>query len=210
MNSRILIALLSIVCGISRLDAAPITLVLPSGYTPGVPFKFSVLIPTVTNLGSYNIDVLMSGDVGIAGTDFLFDIGGTNAAASGYVFPSADFFFAATNLDSVTTARVTLTDLDLTGVDVTEGVNNSIAQVQVSTAPGYTGILSFVIDTDFLILDTPDPIPTSVAEFAAIQANTISAGPVNVRVVPEPGAFLGLMVVGLMAAIRRRRRSGTR
>src|SRR5687767_8394436 len=68
---------------------------LPNSYVPGQPIAFDVRLPAVTNLGSYNVDVVLEASAGVAGTDFFFDVAATTAAATNYVFPSATSFFAA-------------------------------------------------------------------------------------------------------------------
>ncbi len=206
MNNRILCLLVTVLLGLGshRLVAAPVLLEIPDNFTPGVSFVISVSVPAITNLGSYNIDLLIEGDVGDAGSDFYFDESATTAAAVGYVFPSQDFFFFSTNLESTLTQRLTLSDFDFVGADVVLGVNSAIAQVVVSTLPSFVGSLTFTIDSDFLILDTPDPVPTPVDEFFAIQSATAMLPATTLSAIPEPSSALFLLLIGVGACGRRR------
>lgn len=191
-------------------SAAPVQLLFPgSTFAPGTSFMFSVATPAATNLGSYQFDILLSGSSGTAGVDYFYDLGATDAAATGYVFPVTDFYADAANLDSPSTQRLTLSDFDFAGVDVVPGTNSSVATVVVSTLPSFTGDLSFIVDSTTLILDTPDITPASIAEFASIQADTFAAAPVTISIsaVPEPTSFAMLtMTVAFSIARRRRRR----
>jgi hypothetical protein len=159
---------------------------LPSSYTPGQPVEFEVRLPTISNLGSYNIDVALEGNAGTAGTDFFFDTARTVPASTSYVFPSATNFFDAATIDSSTLHRITLTDFDFAGVDVVAGTNDRVATVVFQTLATYDGTLNVFVDAPLLLLDTPDEVPTPVEGFAEIQANIEESGPVVLPPVPEP------------------------
>ena len=198
----------AILWGSSQLHAGAIELVYPGGFAPGVPFTVAVIMPEATNLGAYNIDILLTGSSGQAGTDFYFDLTATNAAATGYVFPATDFFATASNLDSASTERLTLTDNDFVGANVISGINSAVADVVVNTVPGYSGVLTLMVDGNALVLDTPDLTPTPVAEFNSILVDTITADPLTITNVPEPNAAAALSIT-LFFACQRRRRSNT-
>ncbi|MEL6108398.1 MAG: PEP-CTERM sorting domain-containing protein [Planctomycetota bacterium] len=179
-----------------------------STFTPGTAFAFSVELPSLTNLGAYNIDILLTGDTGTAGTDFFFDLAQTVPASSGYVFTTDVFFASATNNDSTLTQRLTLTDFDFFGLNVIPGVNSNIAEVVVQTSGGYTGNLTLSVDTTSLLLDTPDLIPTPVAEFSTVVTETAAATPATFTsssVVPEPSTFAIFSIAIATLGCRRRR-----
>jgi len=185
--------------------AAPVAISGLSGsYTPGGTVSFEVSLPPITNLGSYNIDLLLTGTSGVAGTDFFFDLAATNAASSAYVFASTTNYFDAVNVDSPLVHRLTLSDFDFTGVDVTAAVNDRVATVAIGTTGGFQGDLSLAIDTAGLILDTPDNTPTPVQGFSQIVADTSAAGDFDIVVVPEPSALAIIFVtLGTLCLFRK-------
>jgi hypothetical protein len=207
---------LPIVLGLMALPAtaAPVQFLdLPATFTPGTPFGFKLALPAMTNLGAYEISISLTGDGGIAGTDFYFDgmtsqlIGG--AVTRGYVFSTLDNFFSTTN-NSGNESIFTLSDFDLTGVDVTDGVNDLLGEISIMTLPGFRGRLRLAVDADSLIFDTPDFTSTSVREFAAIQNDTRLQSPSDVfpddaTAVPEPGHLM-LASAGTLYVLHGRRR----
>lgn len=159
---------------------------LPS-YTSGAEIVFDVQIPSATNLGSYNIDLLLSSASGEAGVDYFFDVIDTTSAPSNYVFDSDANFLDAINIDSPSQHRITLTDFDLLGKNVVSSANGSIARVVVKTLSSFVGDLELSLDTNGLILDTPDVSPTPIDEFDTIVQNTNDRGTVTVTIVaPNP------------------------
>ena len=167
----------------------------PTSYVPGQPITFSIRLPPITNLGAYNIDIVVESLSGEAGVDFSFDLDGTMPSTNNYVFPSSLDYFDAVNTDSLTSQRLTLSDFYFAGVDVSAGVNDLVALVVLLTAPEFSGELSLVIDPASLILDMPGLTPTPVPQFASIQADVATAMAVVVRAVPEPTAYLLLLTV---------------
>ena len=176
---------------------------LPAAFVPGEAFTFTVGLPPITDLGSYDIDVVLTGD-GVAGTDFAFNLAATEPVAlvDGYVFPSNTNFFDAVNTPAANEQRLTVTDFDFGGADVVTGVNDRTASVVVDVAPGFTGLLSLSIDADSLILDSSATAPTPVAEFSDIVQATLTAGAVDLPAIPEP-ASLTLACLALLAVRRR-------
>lgn len=204
MIRRFALLCLLCVCGSSALSAPIEINGLPSSFTPGQSFSFEVSLPPVANLGAYNIDLLLTGSSGAAGTDFSFNLAGTDVASSGYVFPSAANYFDSVNVDSPLVQRLSLTDFDLTGVSVVDGVNDRIATVFVDTVGGFDGSLTIALDFGGLILDTPDTTPTPVAEFSQTVADTQAAGDFGIAPIPEPTAII-LFTLGGSAGLACRR-----
>jgi hypothetical protein len=160
----------------------------------------------ITNLGSYNIDLVVQSNIGTAGVDFFFDAAATMPASTNYVFPSATNFFDTATVDSAIRHRITLTDFDFSGVNVVAGVNDRVATVVFQTVATFDGSLSVFVDTPLLILDTPDAEPTPVSGFSAIQADIDAAGPLDLTPVPEPTTALLLLVLGGSVGVWRERR----
>ncbi len=182
---------------------------LPSSYPPGQPVMFDVRLPAISNLGSYNIDLVLESSVGSAGVDFFFDLAATMPAAASHVFPSSANFFDAVNTDSSTRHRITVTDFDFAGVNVLPGTNDRVATVVFRTAPTFNQPLQLYVDAPLLILDTPDPVPTPIEGFEALQNDIAAASPIELPAVPEPlslslgaSAFLTIFILGLRRRIR--------
>jgi hypothetical protein len=205
---RYLIAVLSVIAVPMSAFGSPIQLVsgLPSNFTPGQPVSFDVHLPAITNLGSYNIDLLLESNVGIAGVDYFFDAAASLPAATHYVFPSTANYFDSVTVDSTTRDRITLTDFDFSGVNVVTGSNDQVAKVVFHTSASFHGPLSISVAAPLLILDTPNETPTAVSGFSGIQDGVVSAGSVNIVVVPEPCSFgLTALLLAIVAAGRYRK-----
>jgi hypothetical protein len=180
---------------------------LPGSYIPGQPVVFDVRLPAISNLGSYNMDLVLEGTTGTAGVDYFFDVAATLPAAASYVFPSSANFFDAVNVDSPTRHRLTLTDFDVAGVHVVADQNDRVATIVVRTSIGFNGPLSLFIDAPSLILDTPSVVPTPVPGFNTIQADIAAAGPAVLPAIPEPSSTAIVMTgLGVMLAYSVRRR----
>lgn len=179
----------------------------PNSYVPGQPTAIDIHLPSVTNLGAYNIDLVLEANVGTAGVDFFFDVAATMAASTKYVFPSTTNYFDAATIDSPQRHRITLTDFAFAGTNVAAGANDRVAAVVLRTAPTFRSPLSVSVSTPLLLLDTPDVVPTSVAEFGAIKLAVAAAGPIELIAVPEPAAALvmliGIGLIGFRSTIRR-------
>jgi hypothetical protein len=163
---------------------------LPGSFIPGQGVSFDVRLPSITNLGSYNIDLVLESNVGTAGVDFFFDAAATGPASMSYVFPSTLNYVDAVTVDSATRHRITLTDFDLSGVNVVGGTNDRVATVVFGTSAAFKGPLSIFVDAPLLILDTPDVPPTSVAGFSMIQSEIAIAAGLDLIAVPEPSTLL--------------------
>ncbi|TWU48575.1 hypothetical protein Poly51_44750 [Rubripirellula tenax] len=190
----------SLAAGVRIIDA-------PATYQPGQSFTFDVIVPSMTSLSSYNIDVLITGSTGVVLSDFQVESVVPAVPASGYVFSSNNDFFAATFQTSAATQTVNLSDFDLTGVNTVIGVNDRIATVSVSTLASFQGDLQLSIDLNALILDGPESSPTPVPEFATILSDTTNQplAIVSAAAVPEPGTCLLLATSSLLLFIHRRR-----
>lgn len=167
-------------------------------YVPGQPSAFVFRLPPVSNLGAYNVELLLTSPTGVAGTDFFFDNGATVPAASEYVFPSVENFFASTNVLPGNIHSLTLSDFSPTGVNVVAGTNDAVTSVVFGTSPSFNGVLSLSLGEDTFQLDTPDVTPTSVPEYAAARTTVVADVTVSIPPVPEPSAIV-LAVAAVMA-----------
>jgi hypothetical protein len=180
---------------------------LPDSYIPGQPVAFDLRLPAISNLGSYNMDLVLESTTGTAGVDYLFDVAATLPAAASYVFPSSANFFDAANVDSPTRHRLTLSDFNIAGANVVADQNDRLATIVVRTSLGFNGPLSLFIDAPSLILDTPDVVPTPVTGFNTIQADIAAAGRANLPAIPEPSSTAIVMTaLCLVLAYSARRR----
>ena len=178
----------------------------PDAYVPGEPFTVQVGVPPITDLGAYNVDIALTSDTGDAGTDFLFDVAATVPATTDYVFPSSANFFDAANVDSPSQHRITLSDFDFTGVDVTADVNDMVAILTILTSADFDGDLSLSFDVGGLILDTPAVTPTPVDQFTGIFAATRDSPSLDIRPIPEPATAIGAAILlGWLLTIQRKR-----
>lgn len=184
--------------------ASSIETSLYDGYVPGQPKSFGFRLPPVSNLGSYNVELLLTSPTGIAGTDFFFDASATVPAASKYVFPSTVNFFASANILSGNTHSLTLSDFGLTGVNVVAETNDAVALVVFRTSPSFNGLLSLSLGEDTFQLDTPDVIPTSVAEFSEALSMVAASVDVDISPVPEPTAIILAVLSALLLGLGNR------
>jgi len=172
---------------------------VPTLFVPGQPIEFQVRLPALSNLGAYQVDVIVASSTAIAGVDFSFDLSSINVADSDYVFLSSAFFAAATNLESSHRQRLTLTDFELAGIDVVPNTNDLIGTIVLNTSQSLQESLELRIDAQSLILDTPQVVPTSVPEFQFIQSGIFTSGSITLRPIPEPAT--GTLFLGLALAI---------
>lgn len=163
---------------------------LLSGYVPGQSNSFLLRLPQVSNLGSYNIELLLTSPTGIAGTDFYFDAVASAPAANGYVFASSDNFFASANVLATNTHSLTLSDFSVTGVNIVDGVNDNVATIFFGTSATFNGILALSLADETFQLDMPSTIPTPVTEFEMARNTVSDAVDITVPPVPEPTASL--------------------
>jgi len=184
------------------ISSAPISIFMGLGnsFIPGGALSFDVVLPNVSNLGAYNIDLLLESTSGNAGVDFYFDVAATAPATSRYVFPSSVNYFDAANVDASLRHRLTLSDFDFAGADVVAGVNHVVAHVVVRTSPDLFAPLTLSVDANALILDTPAVTPTPVDGFAALVSDIAANGGVQLNPVPEPNS-LRLLAAAFAAAI---------
>lgn len=173
-------------------------------YTPGESIDVRVELPPISTLASYTIDVLIQAPDGTAGTDYDVDTTTSGNAPAGAVFPDDNFAqFAGTNPDGGIFYSVT-NDTDPAPVDVTDA-NNIAAVFRLRTAATFTGPLTLRIDADNLILDQPGIPFQSVEGFDLIVADTLDAGGITLRSIPEP-SLAALFAPAFMALATRRRR----
>lgn len=174
------------------------------GYVPGQPKSFEFRLPPVSNLGSYNVELLLTSPTGVAGTDFYFDASATAPAASNYVFSSAENFFASVNVLPGNTHSLTLSDFSLTGTNVVAGMNDAVASIVYRTSPSFNGVLSMSLGEDTFQLDTPALNPTPVGGYSAALAAVAADVSVEVSPVPEPGALAICGIAMLSVGFTRR------
>jgi hypothetical protein len=186
----------------ARVESATI---VPSSFSPGQPSSFVLRLPPVSNLGSFNVELLLTSPSGVAGTDFFFDAGMSQPVSSGYIFPDTTNFFAAANVISGNRHSLTLSDFALVGTDIVEGVNDGVATVMFTTLPGFKGALSLSLGQDSFQLDTPAATPTQVSGFAA--ARNFAASSVDVTVIPVPeSTTIGLAAIAVLTSATRYRK----
>ncbi|MBL9165597.1 MAG: hypothetical protein JNL18_22920 [Planctomycetaceae bacterium] len=181
---------------------------LLSGYLPGQPQSFIFSLPPVTDLGSYNVELLLTSPTGVAGTDFYFDALATTPAANNYIFSSAENFFVSANVVPGNIHSLTLSDFSSAGVDVVTGANDEVASIVLRTSASFNGVLSLSLGVDTFQLDTPASTPTSVSEYASALAAAVAEVNSEVSPVPEPGTA-GICIASTLLVGYRLRRSRT-
>lgn len=204
MLSRILFALITAAMLTHQTSAAPVELLFSqTTYVPGEDVVFDVRLPELTGLSAYNIDVILSGSLPTAGTEFSVDVADITPANAGYIFDNADLFLGAVNVESATQIRLTGSDFSDAGTDVVNSINDAVATIRVTTLPSYFGDLIFSVDADNLFLD--DINGFAVTEFASVASRTAAVAPIRINAVPEPSCLVALSLFGIVATNRRRR-----
>lgn len=179
---------------------------LPDSYVPGQPIAFELRLPAITNLGAYNIDVVLESDMELAGVDYELNQAASLPADVDYVFSSTVNFASAVNVDNSRRHRLTLSDFDLSGTGIVPAGNDRVGTIVINTLASSAGSLKVSIDGTSLILDTPAVTPTPVDQFDAIRDAVLAAEPASIAPVPEPSA---LAICGLtIVCLARRRRAG--
>ena len=130
--------LLLVSAGSSRADTLPV-LGLPSGYTPGQDFSFSIFAPGLTGLMDYTLQFTVT-----AGSPPNLPDLSVTASANGladYPFPNTDNFgFAVDPGIGVNGFLVTITDSTSgLGVNTFLGVNDHLATVTISPGVNLSG-----------------------------------------------------------------------
>ena len=179
---------------------------LPNTYLPGATIGFDLRLPALTNLGVYNIDLVLESSTGIAGEDFFFDVVSTTPSTSAYLFPTTDYFFDAVNIEPPTRHRITLTDFYLPGADIVPGLNDLVAHVVLGTSSSFSGAINLSVDASALILSIPAATPSPVDGFLVVQSGIAAAGPLEIMPVPEPSGGC-LIIIGLLVGCSCRRSS---
>jgi hypothetical protein len=185
---------------------------LPATYTPGGSFSFNVELGGVSGLNSYDINLLMSAESGVAGADFFFS-GAVRAPDSSYVFgsgASAGFFLAIPSTDGAN-ATLNLSDfLDdpFASVTTVDGVNDLVATITVGTT-GNVGNLMIGFDPVFPAnLFDPDFNPVQGFDPASDVDPPQTVAPADATVVPEPDSpFISSICIfcALVFGLRRRK-----
>jgi hypothetical protein len=161
----------------------------PPLYTPGVPFDILVKLENATNLNSFDFELLLSADSGVAGTDFFFV--GAAKPEENYVFPSDNtggYLSNAQNHPDGVHHSLFVTDfLDspTEGVD-TGPMNNLLARVTVQ-ANQDVGNLMIAFDPEGANFFDPNFGELEVTSFAA---------PHSVAAIPEPSTWAICVLCG--------------
>jgi len=170
----------------ASLQAGSVLLETPTEYAPGDAFTVGVRLSAVSNLALYNIELVFRTSGQPAS---LLTISPPEAPASGYVFPSTEYFLATPQIwdDEY---RITLGDFLLTspGVDVLPGVNDLVAVLTVSPAAGLIGPITVFVDSDSLFLDDPE------GSSLLTPGTPPSALVTQTQAVPAPGSLVGALI----------------
>ena len=159
---------------------------LPTTYTAGTPFTFDVVLQNYTNLNSFNIELQMSADSGVAGTDYYF------TGATGLLFNDGNF--ATSGLPS---QFITLSDfhnsLEFSGSSTVVATVTGVAlfdvgAIQISILGGSIELL------DFSLAEIP-----GFPDVELFNGN-VAPGPANPnQAIPEPTSLLAFGFLSLSA-----------
>lgn len=195
----------------ARAETLPLIEGMPSTYTPGQPFSFTLRVPELLGLAAYNLELKFGTTV----TNPPLLAFATPADADRYVFGSTDRLGFGFAIDpNGTEVRLSLIDpFDNLpgrdpGVDVVAGANDTLATITVSPGVGLTGPITISVGdaTNFqYILESGTFDPPS--PFVVQQADT--GPPVGGNPVPAPPAalLLGFGAVALLARAKLTRRA---
>lgn len=177
----------------------------PSNYVPGDSFSFLVKLSGAEDLNLFGVDLVLTADQGVAGTDFFFQ--SALQPVAGYVFdvPGVNpVGLFANTFELGNSSYLSLSDfLDFDeSVTTVAGVNDVVAVVTVATTSNVGG-LKLAFDTEFLFLDSPDGDVDGYDDLVAqlASATPISISPSSVNPIPEPSTWtmallLGTLIVG--------------
>jgi hypothetical protein len=205
-------AAVGLTAGPARAETLPLVEGMPSTYTPGQPFSFTLRVPELLGLTAYNLQLKFGTEV----TNPPLLVFATPAGPDRYVFGTTERLGFGLETDpNGTEVRFSLIDpLDNLpprepGVDVVAGANDTLGTITVSPGVGLTGPITISIGntTNFNYLSESGPIDPP-GPFVVQQADTGSP-PVGGNPVPAPPAALlfGIGAVALAARAKLTRRS---
>lgn len=188
----------------ARADTVPLFEGIPATYTPGQPFAFTLRLPEMIGLLSYQLELVFGTAVTnpplLAFPSFVPPPDGTS-----YVFGSADLAgFAFLAPPGATDVRLTLTDPadpdEPQGpADVVAGANDFLATITVAPGADLTGPITIGIGNSvFLLLEGEPPGPPEPVVVAQSDPNAVPA--------PAGAVLLGLGALLLGARSRLLRR----
>jgi hypothetical protein len=201
---RIAFAVVALVgfCTPVQAETLPLIDGVPTTYTPGQPFTFTLHVPSLPDFSSYTLELVFSTTV-IDPALLAFPI---VAPVGSYVFPTnANFAFQFDAPPGAQEVRLTLSDsVPPLGVITVPGANDALATITVVPNAALTGPITLSVgsNTQFLYnmeansYDPPGPIVIA-------QAEPPSGNPVPA----PPGVALlgvGAMLLGLRARFARR------
>jgi hypothetical protein len=184
----------------ARADTLPLIEGLPTTYTPGESFTFTIRVPELPDLTSYQLELVFSTTV----TNPALLSFPTVAPSGSYVFPTSENFgFQFDAPTGTQEVRLTLTDSILPeSVIATPGQNDTLATITVSPGASLTGpiMLSIGENTRFdynAELGAYEP-PTDIPPIEQ------AAPPNGGNPVPAPPGVVLLALGGLLLGARAR------
>ena len=202
MNVRSLALLAAVgLAGAARADV--VTLAVPDAYSPATAFTVGVRLSPVSNLGLYNVELVIRSPGAPAG---WLAVSPPSPAAGGYVFTTTDNFLGS-SVAAGSEYRLTLSDftLDATGPDVTAGVNDRLATLTFLPSSTPTTPIEVSIDRTSLFVD--DAAGDSLQTGGPLPVAVVGPGATEPAPVPAPaGIALAAVAVGVFAVRRWRAR----
>jgi hypothetical protein len=180
----------------AKADTLPLVDGVPATYTPGQSFTFTLRVPAMPDLTSYNLDITF--DTSIANPPLVAfpTVATPSNTGEGYVFTSnANFNYTFDTPLGSSTRTLTISDFN-SAVTTVKGTNDLLGTVTVSPGSNFTGDINISFNPDFQYnfregqrYNAPDTI-------------TVRQG--NGSAAPAPPGILLLALGGLLVAVRTR------